>query len=212
MQRSTPRTIDELILQYDTEIRRFISTVSRGYARIDDVEDMRQQVLLRCHEKDVLRKYDPKKSSFLTYLFWVVRSVVVNQFDRNTRDPLNTAFGLVERLGEHGDVTPGYLVLETFQSHIDESFERRLLAQDVADQFEAHLARQSRPWGPTLTLPDGTPARRSLALVFQLMRRTMEVKDIAAALQVTPQAVFGYLKRIRVEAQTFAQQALAAPV
>jgi len=211
VQRS-PRTMDELIAQYDRFITGCIFKVSRGHVRPDDVEDLRQQILLRVHERKYLKSYDPKKGSFNSYLYWLIRSVVVNQFESNVRNPLNTAMGVVESSFDSEDVPDGYLVLEAFRDAVDDGFERQAMARDLANRFEAHLVHVSRPWGPPITLPDGTRTRRSLALVFQLLRQTLEVRDVAKVLDVSPQSVFGYLKRIRVEASQFSQGVLVPAV
>lgn len=212
MAQRSPRTVDELVAQYDRFITGCIFKVSRGHVRPDDVEDLRQQILLRVHERKYLKNYDPKKGSFNSYLYWLIRSVVVNQFEANVRNPLNTAMGVIESSDNVEETQEGYLVLEAYRDAVDDGFERQAMARDLADRFESHLATVSRPWGPAITLPDGTRTRRSLALVFKLLRQTLEVRDVAKALDVSPQSVFGYLKRIRVEAASFSQGAFAAAV
>ncbi len=196
-----PRTIAELIDQYDRFITGSIFRISKGHVRPDDMEDLRQQILLRIHERNYLKKYNPSKGAFTTYLYWLIRSVVVNQFQSNERNPLNTAIPVVETSAFEGE-TPGALVLESFRDAVDDSFERIAQAKDLADRFEAHLSG-FRPWGPAIALPDGSMARRSLALVFRLMRQSLEAKEIAAALRCSPSSVFGYFKLIRLEARKF---------
>jgi len=198
-----PQTIPELIDQYDRFITGCIYRISKGHVRPDDMDDLRQQILLRVHERKYLAKYDASKGAFNTYLYWLIRSVVVNQFEANERNPLNTAIPVMETAPdmEPGE-TVGALVLETFKDAVDDSFERIAQAKDLADRFEAHLGKQ-KAWGAPLTLPDGTTARRSLALVFALLRQSLEVKEIAVLLKCSPGSVFGYLKRIRLEARKF---------
>ncbi len=198
---AAPRTIPELIEQYDRFITGSIFRISKGHVRPDDVEDLRQQILLRIHERKYLKHYNPSKGSFNTYLYWLIRSVVVNQFQSNERNPLNTAIPVVERSAFEGE-TPGALVLESYRDSVDDSFERIAQAKDLADRFERHLST-FRPWGPAITLPNGAKERRSLALVFRLLRQSMEVKEVAEALRCSPGSVFGYLKRIRLEARKF---------
>lgn len=206
-ERRAPQTIEELVVQYDGFIRGCINRISKGRVRPADVDDLRQQILTRVYEKDYLARFDPAKASFSSYLFWLIRSVVVNQFAANTRNPLNTALVVVESSEEDPALLPGTLVLEAYRSAVDDGFERRAMAKDLADQFAAHLAAQTKPWGPVITLPDGRHARRSLGLVFQLLRDSLEPKDVAAALAVAPGSVFGYLKRLRLEAQKFSEAA-----
>lgn len=203
---TAPRTITELIDQYDRFITGCIFKISKGHVRPDDIEDLRQQILLRVHERKYLKKYNPAKGSFNTYLYWLIRSVVVNQFESNERNPLNMALSVIEA-GPGGEQTdddyvPGALVLEAYTDAVDNSFERIACAKDLADRFELHL-QTVRAWGAPVALPDGTTARRSLALVFKLLRQSQEVKDIAALLKCSPGSVFGYLKRIRLEARKF---------
>ena len=137
----SPRTIPELIDQYDRFITGCIFKISKGHVRPDDIEDLRQQILLRVHERKYLKKYNPSKGSFNTYLYWLIRSVVVNQFESNERNPLNTAIPVVES-AEIGEGTPGALVLEAYKDAVDDSFERIACARDLADRFEKHLQRQ----------------------------------------------------------------------
>lgn len=197
-----PRTIPELIDQYDRFITGCIFRISKGHVRPDDVEDLRQQILLRVHERKYLKHYDPSKGAFNTYLYWLVRSVVVNQFEANERNPLNLALPVIESAPTDEVERPGALVLESWRDAVDDSFERIALAKDLADRFEVHLGRL-RPWGEAITLPSGVKERRSLALVFRLLRQSLEVKEIAGALRCSSGSVFGYLKRIRLEARKF---------
>lgn len=203
----SPRTIAELIEQYDRFITGCIFKISKGHVRPDDIDDLRQQILLRVHERQYLKKYNPSKGAFNTYLYWLIRSVVVNQFESNQRNPLNTAIPVIESLGVgthlDGEEVQGALVLEAYRDAVDDSFERIACAKDLADRFERHLTTL-RPWGAAIPLPGGLTERRSLALVFRLLRQSLEVKDIATALQCSPGSVFGYLKRIRLEARKFA--------
>lgn len=205
----SPRTIAELIAQYDRFITGCIFKVSKGHVRPDDIDDLRQQILLRVHERNYLQKYNPSKGSFNTYLYWLIRSVVVNQFESNERNPLNTAIPVVERAERGDDYTPGALVLEAYADAVDDSFERIACARDIADRFEAHLMTL-RPWGAAIALPNGTKERRSLALVFRLLRQSLEPKEIADTLRCSPGSVFGYLKRIRLEARKFSASLVPA--
>lgn len=206
----SPRTISELIDQYDRFITGCIYKISKGHVRPDDMDDLRQQILLRVHERQYLKKYNPTKGSFNTYLYWLIRSVVVNQFESNERNPLNTAIPVIET-SETAEDNPGALVLEAYRDAVDDSFERIAVAKDLADRFEGHLS-MLRPWGEAIALPSGTKERRSLALVFRLLRQSMEVKDIADVLRCSPGSVFGYLKRIRLEARKFSATLAPAAV
>lgn len=197
-----PQTVEELVAEHDHKIRRYIHRISRGRVRQEDMEDLRQMVLARLVQKDYLKKFDPKKAAFSTFLYWPVRSVVVNQFAANSRNPLNQAVGVVESADD--DRVSGMLVLEAYDGAVDADFERRMVVQDVLARFRKHLDTQTKPWGPRITLPDGRQARRSLGLVFELWHAFgMDVRELATALAVGPGAVFGYLKRLRVEAARF---------
>lgn len=211
-QRTVPQTVEELRAEYDSFIQGCIYKISRGNVQFEDLKELRQAVYTRVCERDYLRKYDASKGSFTSYLYWLIRTVVVNSFDMNTRNPLNMAKRIAERASA---VRPAEvadtLVLETYKAKVDEQFERRMMAKDLADRFAAHLAKTSKPWGPAVPLPDGTLERRSLGLVYRLLRETLDVSEIAEVLQVSQQSVFGYLKRIRVEAAAFARRGGFAP-
>jgi RNA polymerase sigma factor (sigma-70 family) len=191
--RTAPASFEELVEQYDHFIDVAIFRISRGQVRSDDLPDLKQAVYARIWQFDYLVKYHPAKGSFSNYLFVLIRSVLANQFDKNTRNPLNMAIGVRETPGQVGpraDVTRR-LVLEAHRDFVDHAFERRQQAEELLAKLEARAL--PLPDGQTLAavlrlLYDGYTQReiskrvgRSLAKVAELRRRlqTELAADIA---------------------------------
>lgn len=199
--RPVPATFDEFYQEYDEYVESCIRKISRGYVRPDDIEDLKQQIYYRIIEKDYLnlsrtRITERGEGSFTTYLFALIRSVLANRFDKNTRNPLNMAIGVIETAPEGNEETAA-LVLETFTDLVEDGFEESTVRRDFLDKFETFIAAQSEPWGPPIQFPDGSSHRKSLQLVFQLLRRDWQPPEIAQALHVTNGSVFGYIKKIK---------------
>lgn len=205
-----PQTFDEFYRDYDGYIESAIRKISRGYVRPDDIEDLKQQIYFRIIDKDYLnlcrvRIAERGEGSFTTYLFALIRSVLSNGFDKNTRNPLNMAIGVVESAPEDTDSVPGALVLETYAELVDEGFAQTTERTDYFDQFERYVEEKSEPWGPQIKFPDGTFHQKSLALVFRLLRREWQPPEIAQALGVTNGSVFGYVKKLKALGEEFAE-------
>jgi len=165
------------------------------------VEDLKQQIYTRIVEKDYLtlsatRIGERGEGSFTTYLFALIRSVLANRFDKNTRNPLNMAIGVIETAPEGSEETSA-LVLETFTDMLDADFEESMVRKDYLDKFDRFIAEQSDPWGPTIQFPDGSSHRKSLQLVFRLLRQDWQPPEIAKVLHVTNGSVFGYIKKLK---------------
>jgi DNA-directed RNA polymerase specialized sigma24 family protein len=205
--RAVPESFDDFYRQYDEYIESAIRKISRGYVRPDDLEDLRQQIYFRIVESDYLNRsrrliQERGEGSFTTYLFALIRSVLSNRFDKNTRNPLNMAIGVIESAPEDGLETAA-LVLETYSEFVEEDFGRAFENKDYLDRFENYVSSVSEPWGPPIQFEDGSSHRKSLLLVFQLMRKNWEPPEIAKALHVTPGSVFGYIKKIKGLAAQF---------
>lgn len=203
-----PATFDEFYRDYDEYIESCIRKISRGYVRPDDIEDLKQQIYHRIIEKDYLnlsrtRIEERGEGSFTTYLFALVRSVLANRYDKNTRNPLNMAIGVIETAPEGREETAA-LVLETYSDLVEEGFEESTVRRDFLDKFESFIGAQSEPWGPPIQFPDGSSHRKSLQLVFRLLRQDWQPPEIAKALHVTNGSVFGYIKKIKALGELFA--------
>lgn len=207
--RPVPATFDEFFDQYDEYIESSIRKISRGYVRADDIEDLKQQIYFRIVEKDYLtlartRILERGEGSWTTYLFALIRSVLANRFDKNTRNPLNMAIGVVETAPE-GEMVTSALVLETHIDMVVEGFEASMETKDFLDKFESYVSEVSEPWGPPIQFPDGSSHRKSLRLVFRLLRQDWQPPEIAKALHVTNGSVFGYIKKLKALGDQFDQ-------
>jgi DNA-directed RNA polymerase specialized sigma24 family protein len=205
--REVPKTFDEFYQDYDSYIESAIRKISGGYVRVDDLEDLKQAIYARIVEKDYLelsrtRIRERNEGSFTTYLFALIRSVLVNRFDKNTRNPLNMAIGVIETAPE-GKEEVAALVLETYAELVDEDFESAIERKDYLNRFEAFIGQQSEPWGPQIQFPDGSSHRKSLQLVFRLLRQDWQPPEIAKVLHVTNGSVFGYIKKIKMLGEQF---------
>lgn len=138
-----PKDFNELVELYDYFITVHIYKISKQSVREDDVADLKQMVYTRLWEQRCLDKYDPAKGAFSTYLFWVIRSVVVNQFDMNSRNPLNQAKGTrVSRYrATEGDKWESSRVpLDVLPQFQDRDFEQREMVADVVARLEVTAA------------------------------------------------------------------------
>lgn len=209
--KKVPDTFEEFYAEYDGYIESVIHKMSRGHVRPDDIEDLKQQIYFRIVEKDYLnlartRIQERGEGSWTTYLFQLCRSVLVNRYDKNTRNPLNMAIGVIESAPE-GETEVQALVLETFSDLMTESFEDDEVRRDYLDRFEQFIAERGRaPWGPPIQFPDGSSHRKSLQLVFRLLRRDWEAKEIAKVLGVTNGSVFGYINKIKALGEQFSAE------
>lgn len=209
--KQVPATFEEFYDEYDGYIESAIRKISRGYVRPDDVEDLKQAIYFRIVEKDYLnlsrtRIEERGEGSFTTYLFALIRSVLSNGFDKNTRNPLNMAIGVIESAPD-GEMETGALVLETYADLVDEQgFGPEAERTDYLDRFEEFITSRSEPWGPQIQFPDGSSHQKSLALVFRLLRRDWQPPEIAKVLGVTNGSVFGYIKKIKALGEDFVDE------
>jgi len=149
---SVPATFDDFLTHYAHFVRWCINRISKGQTRPDDLPDLTQKVYLRVWEKDFLSRCrvliaERGVGKFSTYLYMLVRSVLVNEYRANSRNPLNAAFSLLDArdvtwgesdtasrspvvatgtISEHGPALQGRFV--------DDAFEDRAI-------FDVQLAR-----------------------------------------------------------------------
>lgn len=202
--RTAPATFEELVAQYDHFITVTIFKISKGAVRTDDVPDLKQAIYARMLETDYLSKYRPEKGSFSNYLFVLIRSVLVNQFSKNCRNPLNNAYGIVESgtdvgmyvkldnrhvphkmaRGQFEDPVPR-LVLEAHKDFEDAAWERRQEVNDLIDRMEQHAT----------SLKDG----EELATVLRMLYDGHAPGEIAKKLGRTTAKVAEYRRRLKKE-------------
>lgn len=171
-----PATVEDLIGRYERYIEGCIRKIGRGRVAQQDMEDYKQEILLRVLEKDCIQKYDASKATFPTYLFTFVRTIVINRYERQRRDPL------VQSVGSDA-------LMMTFEPLVDRSFEARQIAYDLADRLEERLEEMQQG-----------PRTAQLPRTFRLMRADHRTGEIAKEIGVTPSCVSDYIKRIKVEA------------
>lgn len=139
VRRTAPDSFETFVRDYDHFLEVIITRISRGSVRPDDLPDLKQAVYARIWETQYLDRYRPEKGSFSNYLYILVRSVLVNQFDKNTRNPLNFARGTTERLGSP-TAGPQRLVLEAHADLQDAEWERRQQAADLMTRLAEYTA------------------------------------------------------------------------
>lgn len=198
MEQRVPRDLEELLALYDHFITVCLYRVARGAIQPDAVEDLKQRVLLRVVEKQYLERYDPNKANFATYLFWLIRSVAVNAFERSARDPVN------QQSISLNSAVKSEQVRAAFAAFADDSAERSRVATEFLDRLAVRLegitlAKQKD--APFVTLPDGRVQRRGLATVLAFMREEYAAYEIAATIGVSKNVVMNYMKRIQKEAK-----------
>lgn len=195
-----PCSIDELLREYDYYITGCIVRLCRGHVSTSDVKDLKQQVAARLLEYNYLASYDPSKGKFTTYLYWLIRSIVVKAYERRQRERRTVGIARTQEEAQQDD-----LVLETYRDMVDDATERRAMAYDWAEKFEHYLWAQKR----VVTLGERR-FKGGLAVVFRMLRQEWTTAEIARALGVTSSNVSGIVRRIRQEALTFEQQGALA--
>ena len=139
-----PASFEQLVSDYDYFIEATIYRISLGRVRSQDVPDIKQAIYLRLWETGYLERYNPVKGSVSNYLYVLIRSVMSNIFDKNTRNALNWAIGTQERPSR---LTPrdgrNRLVLEHHPRYTDHDFEARLVQKDAIDRVRAYAATQA---------------------------------------------------------------------
>jgi hypothetical protein len=178
---SVPATFDDYVRQYSRFILWAIRRVSRGRARPDDEADFVQMVHLRVHEKDYLTRCrtlitERGTGQFSTYLYWLIRSVLVNEFRANLRSPLNHAIPLpnpaTDRDLSSGPAKPSRLRQLAVARLRDTTFEDRLLRDVTLDRFATFIETTQR----------GAQLARTLQLLYE-GHTTQEMMTLCAVSQ-----------------------------
>lgn len=178
---SVPATFDDYVRQYSRFIVWAIRRVSRGRARSDDEADLIQMVHLRVFEKDYLSRCrtlitERGTGQFSTYLYWLIRSVLVNEFRANLRNPVNRAVSLPwdrDLTRRPSDHHKRLQVQKLMDAHLsDTTFEDRLQQDVTLDRFAAFIETTQR----------GAQLARTLQLLYE-GHTTQEMMDICAVSQ-----------------------------
>lgn len=187
MPRPVPVNMSDLYTRYAYYIGACVRRLAggRGIAHAD-VEDLTQQVLLSLLNRNDLARFDARRGSFTTFLYWRVRTVVSAASEGRTRDPLAQAQALVPSLLLGAPVA-----------------ERRVVAADFAERFEQRL--RSLPVVRRAKHPRG-PAR-----VFHLLAQGCTPGEISARLHMPASTVFLHLRKIRTEARHWREADHAHP-
>lgn len=148
-QRAVPATFDEFVTHYQKYILWVINKVSRGRVHEQDVPDLLQAIYLRVWEKGVLDRVRNRPNGELTtYLYFVCKSVCINQFAKNSRNPLNTACPIRANIRKREDHGSSYGVdvegPSMVESLSDTQFEQRVLTDVMLDQFERFVETTKR--------------------------------------------------------------------
>lgn len=176
-----PSTFEDLVLLYDHFIETILRRVSRGAIRADDMPDMKQAVYLRlwqAWQPGSRSAFCARRGAFSTYLYLIIHSVALNQFDRNSREPDNQAVRL--RFNENQKI-PGTVAAEDLDCLLDTEFEDRAAARDLLARCR-RVAKATENGAQLLRVLDASsrvvPTPRRLATELQV-----PLKDIAAAQQ-----------------------------
>lgn len=153
-QGAVPATYDVFLEQYSSFITWAIKNVTRGHVRPADLPDLTQMIHLRIIEKDYLTRCrqllaERGTGQFSTLLYWLIRSVLVNQFAKNRRNPLNMALGLNPvgfrpRGGRSGGLTAPAQSTLPGNRFIDVRFEERIMADITLDRFARYVETTRR--------------------------------------------------------------------
>ncbi len=189
---SQPSTFESLVSQYDHFIETMILRVSAGSCRRDDLPDLKQAVYLRlwqAYQPGSRSAYDPTRgAAFSTYLTLIIRSVCINQFQRNGREPVNLAV----RLRTTPAVEPWTIHVARVADLRDEAFEDRAAIADVLVRFRV-LAQATEDAAQLLSFYD------ACVEVLPTTRRLMKATGSSAvALEATRQRAVAMLAQLGV--------------
>jgi RNA polymerase sigma factor (sigma-70 family) len=146
-----PADFDDFVERYAKLVLWAIQRISRGRVRPEDVPDLVQLVYLRVWEKNYIERCrfliaERGTGQFSTFLYWLVRSVLINEFRANARSPLNYSFHLLDPRETRADARrrPHTVVIDKtptlLAASTDIDFETRLQADLLMERFARHVA------------------------------------------------------------------------
>ena len=144
-----PATLDEFDRRYSRLVTYSIRRVSRGRVKPQDLDDLRQLVYIRIWQKNYLDRCRVLIAerhgtvAFTTLIFWLVRSVCVNQFAKNLRNPLNHALRLADPRDARTSRRTEWAV-DIEPDRCDVTFEDRLLDFDTLERLHRFVTKTTR--------------------------------------------------------------------
>ena len=183
-QHTPTKDFAEFVAQHDPLVTTALLRISRRSIRSEaDLLDLKQAVYLRIWETNYLDRYDATKGKFSTYIWAVARSVFSNWCDKNSRDPLNFAKGIIEVQPQDGRKT-GRVSLNSHPAFRDEAWEGRQVTSELLRRFETFAE----------TVADGA----QLIAVLRLLHAGHTYAEVARQLDLPPSAVTRVRKRLQV--------------
>jgi len=167
------------------------------------VDELTGDVYIRILDKKVLEGYDPDKGAFSTYIFYVIRTIVRNNYQSQRRDPLTVGMELTDYMTKTTDMKE-----DEFLSAIPDKKTNLAFDMELADffkKFEEYLQEFGNAWGKNIYLIEATGEMvgKSHIGVYRLLRAGHRVKDIGKALQVTDGSASSYCKEVRKKLECF---------
>ena len=189
-----PASVEELAATHRNFIVFLIYRISRGKVRTDDLPDLLQMIYLRIWEKQYLDRcrvlLAERGGSFNTYLYWLVRSVCCNQFRQNSKNPVSTAYRVLDPRDRPKGRVPSKLFdgvdLERQGARfgqVDLDFEQRMEQRDQLEHFAQFVS----------TTREGA----ELAATLQDLYEGLDVREIAAQRRVPRKQVTEQTKQLQ---------------
>jgi DNA-directed RNA polymerase specialized sigma24 family protein len=176
-------------------IRHFVPLASP-----EERETLAQDVYVRCHEKDMLRVFDPAKSNFGGVIFFVTRSVCVNHLNRKQRDPQTGLRGGSLTSGEVDDneFEPGVYSLDRLFGTPSPNYERQIDA--------SRIVRKLYDWARDLYEHPKVKRDASLYPLLNLLAEESNPQECGEELGVTPSTIHNWVGVLRQKIKEFRRE------
>lgn len=163
------------------------------YADADELQQLVQDVFVRCMEKQVITLFDPTKGNFGGVIYFVTRSVVTNHLDKKGRNPLTGLKGgtlVTESSGdENGAFIPGVYSLDRIFPAETPDTETVMVAKD--------LVQDLMDWTQHLHTEPRHKRDESLYPLMGLLLEERTPKECAERLGVTPSTIHNWIAVLR---------------
>jgi len=185
---------------YDKRIENTIRKMSFS-ASEEKVEDLKNSVYERLVSQDALSIFDPNKGSITTFIFYVINTVVRNDFHKHKTDAVTAGMEFTDHVSSSMEMSSDEFLTSIEDKALSQS--DQFDSKSFFYEFEKHLEEFGR-WGdPILNEETGEIFHKSYLDVFKLMAKGYRVKDIAETLKVTDGSASSYCKEVKAKLTYF---------
>jgi len=129
-----------------TEIERIIDYHANRYRETVNINDMRQEIILRLASSDALIKYDPAKATLKTYIVHKIRGHASHFSEENSRNPPTIPIESYDKSHEKESNKESHKK-DPVKHHVNyierpspyDTIENTLLSEEIMEILEGHL-------------------------------------------------------------------------